>query len=82
MNRLSIRDRVLAVESRRVLRNEHIAKGKIKVSVEKKRKEKELNEMWAGVAEYFACDGACPICLLAKEKFMGKHQRKEREVRS
>ena len=76
---MNIKEKVVAVDARRVLRTERVEKERKSAAAARLKKEQELNEMWAGVADYFACDGTCPTCLLGKEKFRGKHQRKEEE---
>jgi len=67
------------IEALKSFLSEHKRREEKYSSLAKVQREKEVNEMWAGVAEYFACDGTCPTCILGKEKFRGKHQRKEEE---
>lgn len=61
MKQQTITDRVLRAQVHQD-RKKAIIVEKAAAKVRREKREKEENEMWKAVAEFFACDGTCPIC--------------------
>jgi hypothetical protein len=69
---------------RALLRFKAISESKTKRKLQKEQRDRELNEMWKGIASYFACDGTCPICVELSARLSSINQRvqHQREDRS